>query len=166
MRIVLIGFMGSGKSSVAKEISSLLNYELLEIDELIVENSSYKSIPEIFSEKGEKHFRDLESSALESVSQKDNSIVSCGGGVIGRESNIEFIKSNNSTVVFLDASFETIKKRIENLGGRPLFEDLSSAKELYDTRLKKYESISDLKINTDNKSIVDVSKEVIKKLGL
>lgn len=166
MKIVLIGFMGSGKSSVAKELCKSINFELLEVDELIVEKSNFESVVEIFKEKGEDFFRDLETKVLESVNKRDNVIISCGGGVIVRDINLKILKAKNSTIVFLDTSFESVRERIENLGGRPLFKDLINAKELYKSRLQKYEKFSDIKINTDNKSISKVAKEIIKKLSL
>ena len=91
--IFLIGFMGTGKSTVARNMKRRYHTEILEMDETIEEREGMK-ISDIFSQKGELYFRDLETELLEEIQEKDNIVVSCGGGVVLRKENIELMKKN------------------------------------------------------------------------
>jgi shikimate kinase len=120
MKIILIGFMGAGKTSVGKVLSEKIKIPLIEMDEIILKFSGRKTIKEIFANDGEKHFRILESKVCQGLKNKDDLIISTGGGVIGDKKNIENLK-NNGLVFYLKTSFLTINKRLANDNGRPLF---------------------------------------------
>jgi len=118
MNIYLIGFMGVGKSTVAKMLSDKLDFELIDTD-IEIEKRENRSINEIFSQNGEEYFREKEKELIEELSKKDNMIISCGGGIIKSDVNIANMKKSGS-VVLLEASPEIIYNRVKDDNNRPL----------------------------------------------
>ena len=116
--IFLIGFMGVGKSTIAKLLAKELNAELIEMDETIEEEAGI-TINEIFEKYGESHFRDLESALVERIADKGGAVVSCGGGAVLRPENVAAMKKNGR-VIFLSATPETIYERVRFSTNRPL----------------------------------------------
>lgn len=159
MKISLIGFMGSGKTTVGNLLAKKLNFNLIEMDEIILKKSGKKSIADIFSLDGEESFRDLETDVLKEISQLDNMVVSTGGGVIMKERNHLFLKRGK--VIFLKTSFEVLKKRINGDNSRPLFKDIKMAKELFDLRKDIYQNVANQVVLTDNLSIDQVVNKII-----
>ena len=122
--IVLIGMMGCGKTTVARELSRLMpEYSLVDIDDEI-EKSTGKKISEIFLKYGEAHFRNLEKDKIEKFCQKENQIISLGGGAFESDINRNIL-SDVSTVIYLKTSPEEIYSRIKNEFHRPLLLHLS-----------------------------------------
>ena len=118
MNIVLTGFMGVGKSTTGKILAQKLGAELVDTDEEI--EKTYKmTIPEIFKNFGEAKFREFETEVIKSISQKDGCIISCGGGVVKSDANMNFLKQNGK-IVNLYASVDKIIKNIGNDKNRPL----------------------------------------------
>lgn len=145
--IILCGFMGSGKTTVGKELARKMNFKFIDTDELI-EKEQGITIKEIFEKHGEDYFRNLEHEICKKVSDMRNCIISTGGGVMTYKRNCDVLKNKNK-IIFLDASFNIICKRIGNSNVRPLFKDLEKAKQLYDERKKKYVDASDYIVNGD-----------------
>lgn len=164
MKIILIGFMGTGKTTVAPILAKKLGLNTIEMDDLIVKKAG-KSIEQIFKEDGEKTFRELEAQTAMELKDVDNAIISTGGGVITNKNILENLK-DNSIIIELFASFDTILKRISPKIPRPLFEDKEEAKELYDYRLPLYKSFASINIATDNKTIDQVVDEIIGKIKI
>ncbi len=118
--IVLVGFMGTGKTSVAQQLAERLEMPLIDTDDIIGEDSGM-DIPHIFSRYGEAYFRDLESAAVCKAAHLENHVISTGGGVVLRESNLELLKGNG--VVFcLTATPEEIWQRVGSDTHRPLLQ--------------------------------------------
>ena len=164
MRLALIGFMGAGKSTVAKALAESLNQPLVELDGLIIQRSGLSSIREIFDLYGEKHFRDLESEALKTISQTGDMILSTGGGAVLRAENIECLKEKSCSICFLRTSFDVIVDRVKDLSERPLFNNLTSARELFEQRMPVYSTLADFEIDTselDPSSVVSIIRAVI-----
>ncbi len=159
MNIILIGFMGTGKSSVAPLVANKLNMRYIEMDELI-EKKAGKSIEEIFRDSGELAFREYEIAVAKDLKNISNAVVSCGGGVVMNKIIIDYLKLNG-VVVGMFADFETIFKRVAGDMPRPLFKDRKLAEKLYNFRKPMYEFYSDKKVSTDNKSIEEVAEEII-----
>lgn len=109
--IVLIGFMGAGKSTISDYLSTVFDMEIVEMDQLIADREEM-SIPDIFATYGEEYFRNLETDLLIEMQDKKNVVISCGGGVAMRERNVEEMKKNGK-VVLLTASPETIYERVK-----------------------------------------------------
>lgn len=164
--IVLIGFMGVGKGSVAREVIKHSNYIAIDTDDMI-ESMENRKIKDIFEQDGEAYFRKLELDvAIWLESSVKNTLISTGGGFYKQE-NLKKI----GTVVFLDSPFEKIIRRIKHhtdalkkLKKRPLLRDLKKAKELYDERRPEYLKVADIVIDVTSKSAIECSKELLKKV--
>lgn len=159
--IVLIGFMGSGKSAVSRELSHFLKRELLSTDALIEKNEG-SSIPEIFEKAGEAYFRKVEKEAVFLASQQENVIIDCGGGVILDADNFSNLKKTGITI-YLCTSPDEIYTRVKNSTHRPLLnvdDPKAKIKEILDARRSLYEQ-ADLIIDTDGKSIQEVCNSII-----
>lgn len=164
--IILIGFMGTGKSSISSHLSFLLKMNEIDTDNYIVKQENL-SIPDIFSQKGEEYFRNLETELLHNLQSKNSLIVSCGGGMPLREENQNLLK-NLGKVFLLTASCETILNRVKNNKNRPLLNNnmnLEYISSMLENRKEKYYNTADFIINTDNKSISEICNEIIKKLA-
>ena len=163
--IFLIGFMGSGKSTVADYLCEKFDMDVVEMDQVIAERERM-SISDIFEKHGELYFRDLETKLLVELQEKTNTVVSCGGGVALRECNVTEMKKNGK-VVLLTAKPETILERVDN-HDRPLLENnktVAYIAELMEKRREKYEAAADMIIETDGKSAQKICEEMIQRLG-
>jgi len=160
--IVLIGFMGAGKSSVAKGLSKELSCLLVELDDEIVALSGLASVKDIFAEFGEKRFRALEAQALNATLKAGGPrIISTGGGVLSTPSNRELLKASKATTILLNASFQTIATRLDGDSERPLFKDVENAKQLYVERQSLYQDAADFQLETDDLAIEEVIEKII-----
>ncbi|EIJ83472.1 shikimate kinase [Bacillus methanolicus] len=157
--IYLIGFMGSGKTTVGKSMSAKWNWPVFDTDEEL-EKKVKKSINQIFEENGEEFFRLLESEILKQM-PVNRSIITTGGGIVLKEENRRWMKENG-VVVFLYAEPEEIFKRIENDDSRPLLKTNKKAaiKELFQARLSLYKEAADFTIDTTGKDITEIIKEI------
>ncbi len=163
--IMLIGFMGAGKSTVSDYLGEMLAMEQVEMDALIAEQEGM-SIPEIFDKYGETYFRDCESNTLIELQRKENAIISCGGGVVLRDENVDHMKKNGR-VVLLTASPETILERVKDSDERPLLnnnKNVDFISDMMEKRRVKYENAADITINTDNKTVQEICEELIGRL--
>lgn len=146
--MILIGFMGVGKTTIALKLAELGNKSFVDLDDLIEKNKNM-SIPNIFKDEGEAAFRRYEYEALKESVRND--IVATGGGIVEYPPSLAFLKQTNKTVVFLNADFDILYKRIKNDTNRPNalkpYEDL---KKLYDKRNKYYASAADIIINNND----------------
>jgi len=163
--IMLIGFMGTGKSTVSDYLGEMLAMEQIEMDALIVEKEGM-SIAKIFEEYGEEYFRNCESNTLIELQKKNHAVVSCGGGVVLRDENIKYMKKKGR-IVLLTANPETIYGRVKDSIERPILNNnmnIGFISELMEKRRERYEMAADIIINTDSKSIRIICEELIGKL--
>lgn len=163
--IVLIGFMGAGKTSISEYLKTLFAMDVIEMDQIIAEREGM-SIPDIFEVHGEQYFRDLETNLLIEMQERKNVVISCGGGTPLRECNVVEMKKNGR-VVLLTASPETIFDRVKDSHDRPVIENNKNVPfiaDLMEKRRVKYEAAADIVINTDGKSIIEVCEELVQKL--
>ena len=144
--IVLTGMPGAGKSTIGKALAELLGREMIDSDAVIVEEEK-KPIPDIFREEGEKAFRDIESRVIRSLSALRGKIIATGGGVILREENVRYLKSNGK-LIFLDAPLETLMPTAD----RPVASTAEDLKKRYEQRYDIYVSTAD--------AIVSVTRDV------
>ena len=163
--IVLIGFMGAGKSTISDYLSTVFDMEIVEMDQLIADREEM-SIPDIFATYGEEYFRNLETDLLIEMQDKKNVVISCGGGVAMRERNVEEMKKNGK-VVLLTASPETIYERVKDNNDRPVLQgrkNVAGISELMEQRREKYEAAADIVVNTDDKDVLTICEELVQKL--
>lgn len=164
--IFLIGFMGAGKSTIARYLHRKYGMEWLEMDKEI-ERKQGMPISEIFRLKGEEYFRELETELLLSLEEKEHTVVSCGGGVPLRSCNVEAMKKSG-IIVFLTARPETILERVKDSHDRPLLEghkDVEYIAELLAGRQKKYEAAAEFLAATDGRSAEEIGEEIYRHVG-
>jgi shikimate kinase len=159
--IVLIGFMGSGKTTVGQYLADLSGYTYYDVD-TIIEQQAGKSVSEIFSRYGEAAFRALERQTIDSVSNNENAVISCGGGCILDENNIIHLKQKGK-LVWLMAEAETLYERIKYQGTRPLalhktFEEIQ---DMVEKRRPLYSGAADYRISVDGKPVSDIVDVII-----
>ncbi len=161
--IYLIGFMGCGKSAVSAYLMRQYGLPRVEMDREI-EADSGMSIPEIFERQGEEAFRRKETLLLRKIAERDELIVSCGGGVPMRSENVELMRASG-TIILLKASPQTILNRVKRSQNRPVLKGRMTEEgicELMEHRNEAYEAAADCVIGTDGRSVAEVAEEVRK----
>ena len=164
--VILIGFMGVGKGSVAREVVKNSNYIAIDTDDLI-ESMENRRIKNIFADNGEAYFRSLEKDvSLWLENSVKNTLISTGGGFY-KVKNLKKI----GVVVLLDSPFDAIIKRIKEhpnaarkLKKRPLLSDMKAAKALYKQRRPEYLDLADIVVDVTDKSALECTKEILKKV--
>ncbi len=164
MRVILIGFMGVGKTSVGKKLARQLNFNFIDTD-YEIEILANKTISEIFEQYGEEYFRKLENSILEKSVKNENVIISTGGGIIATKENYNILKCEEK-VIFLDASVETIISHLKKeINKRPLLKESENLnkkiEELLAIRYEKYRDVSDILIDINGKNIDEVISQIL-----
>ncbi|MDP3014375.1 MAG: shikimate kinase [Candidatus Subteraquimicrobiales bacterium] len=163
--IVLIGFMGSGKSSAGQKLAHVLGYEFTDTDALTEERAG-KEISEIFNESGEAYFRDLESKVVKEVVLKKNQVIACGGGAVLRSQNVTTLREIG-IIVYLKTTPAKIYERIKFLKKRPLLNVTDVEKRIINLlaeREKIYETVADIVVDTSNLTVDEVVEEIRIKL--
>lgn len=157
----LIGMMGSGKSTVGKVLSSRLGVEFVDTD-LMVEEQTGRTIPEIWEEEGEESFRLREAAAVAETARRDLAIVATGGGVVLHEPSVEVMRSSG-VVVWLDAEPATLAARIGFGRGRPMLDSANRVErlaELAADRGPDYAAASHHRVVTDDRTVTEVVDEL------
>lgn len=167
--IILSGLSGSGKTTVGRMLAKMTGRAFIDLD-VLIEESTGMTIPEIFKNCKEEGFREIESRLTKRVSLLKNTVIALGGGTLTRRRNYEYLKENGM-IVFLDVSLDTLILRLEGDCSRPLLEaqDLNEKKEklsrLYRERIKTYRETADIVINGDD-SPENIAVKILKKLPL
>lgn len=165
--IVLIGFMGSGKTTIGRALEKKTHITLVDTDELIEKAEGYK-ISEIFANKGEEYFRKCESEVLKKlISEYGTKIISTGGGIVVKAENISLLKQLGK-VFYLRIKPETVVKRLEGDRTRPLLageDKLIKAGRLMAGRRELYEKASDKIIDVDELLEEEILEEVLKEFA-
>ncbi|GAX60641.1 shikimate kinase [Candidatus Scalindua japonica] len=166
MNIVLIGFRGTGKSTVGKLLSKRLERDFIDSDQYI-ESITGKTIKSIFEDDGEEGFRKIEADTIAELSKVDNKVISAGGGVVLKEENVRNLKEKGF-LVLLEATPEIIYKRIsqdeKTTQQRPSLTDktpLDEIRHLIAIREHAYSNAADYTINTSYVSCEDIVNEII-----
>ena len=144
MKIYLVGLMGSGKTTVGRELAARIDAPFFDLDELI-EAAEKMTIKEMFAQRGEPYFRKRERDLLRSTRHLDSAVIATGGGTFTFDENIQFIQSEGLSV-YLSAPYGLLRARIGTKDDRPLFRDDLSTHELYANRIRYYR-MSDLTLD-------------------
>lgn len=160
--VILIGFMGAGKTTVGMALSKRDNIPLVDTDQRIIEKAGM-SISEIFARKGEEAFRQIESQVLsELLDQKNPIVVSVGGGLPLKEENRRMLK-RIGTVIYLKVRPETVLERLKGDTTRPLLagpDEKQKVRELLEKRGPIYQEAADLVLCVDGKSVEEIVGEL------
>jgi len=159
--IALIGFMGTGKSSVGRMVASHLHFEFVDTDELIEERAG-RTIPEIFAQAGEAAFRQIEKQVVTELARAKRTVISSGGGLAAQADNLASLKEH-ALVVCLWASPEAIWERVRHQSHRPLLNDpdpLARIRALLVAREPYYRQ-ADVLVNTEMRSVKEVAHHVL-----
>lgn len=160
--IFLIGFMGTGKSTVATQLRKMISAKQMEMDETIAREEGM-SISDIFASHGEAYFRDLETALVRRLMTEAPMIVSCGGGAVMREENTQMMKQCGQ-IVLLTATPETVYERVKDNTDRPILNNnmnVEYIRSLMEKRRSRYESVADITIATDGKNAKAICQELL-----
>ena len=164
MNLVLIGFMGAGKTTIGRRVARRLGYHFLDMDEHI-EREENRKIPEIFAQHGEAAFRHLETQLLKRLRPVQNTVIASGGGVVVKDGNLDMIKGLGK-VFYLKAAVEDIIERVTRSQHRPLLNEENpeeKVKALLAQRAPLYEQ-ADCIIETKNLSLHRITSLIIQNL--
>jgi len=163
--ISLIGFMGSGKSTIGRILADKNGFLFIDIDR-VIELEEEKEIKDIFRIYGEDYFRDLESKVIDKLYLNKNCVFACGGGVVNREKNMRIIRGN-SIVIYLNVLPENIFTRLKDVKDRPLIEVKNrkeTIQELLGKRDKLYRKYAHIIVNNDSNNSYMASEEILSRL--
>lgn len=167
MNVVLVGYRGSGKSSVADLLGRMLGLKVVRLDAEI-ERQAGKKIPQIVQDVGWPGFRDLEEEIVRTFAAKDGQVIDCGGGVVERESNMEILRAAGR-VFWLKASPKTLVERIRGDDQRPSLTGIKSftdeVEEILHRRAPLYQRLAHVEIDTDQRTVAEVAEQVRKCLA-
>ena len=167
--IYLTGFSGSGKTTVGRQVASLLGWDFVDLDENIVKKAG-KSIEDIFAQSSESEFRDIESECLVDISQNTHQVVSTGGGIVLKDSNRQLMEKTGA-IICLEASPEIIFERIKNQSSdpgnssvRPMLDASQTLDRIYDLKSERQfaYSLANWIVHTDILTQIEVAQEVVR----
>jgi len=162
MRAILVGFMGSGKTTVGELLAQRLHLTHRDLDDVIVERAG-KTIQQIFDDEGETAFRQLEHDVLADTLVNSKGILSTGGGTPIQTANYELLRKSDVPVILLNVKPETVLSRLSDDGQRPLVKELGvdGLLGLKQKRDARYHEVSDVEIDTDDLTPAEVVDEIL-----
>lgn len=156
--VFFVGFMGAGKTSVARKLARQAGVAAIDMDTFIERRCDMK-VREIFAESGEAGFRAIETDVLRELASGEPCLVSCGGGVVLSQVNREILKERGF-VVYLKVTAAEAASRISDVSTRPLFGDLDQAQRVIEDRLPLYEEVADAAVETAGRGSGSVAREI------
>lgn len=158
--VYLLGFMGSGKSTVGELLAREAAWPFIDLDTTI-EAGQGITIREIFERDGEPFFRQIERAALTEASKTEPAVIALGGGTWVQQPNIDFIRSTGGATVWLDCSLEELRRRCEGIGNRPLFRTPESFARLYMQRVPYYQ-LADFRVATGGSEPAAIVERILR----
>jgi shikimate kinase len=164
--VILVGFMGAGKTTVGRLLAQRLNRRFVDLDDRIRERDG-RTIPVIFRDAGEEHFRSVETECLRQlIAEEQPTIIALGGGAFVQEANTTMIAAANIPVVFLDGEVQELFRRCApEAGERPLATDENQFRQLYESRREVYMRAG-VRVDTTALSPEQVAEEIARRLDL
>ncbi|MGH9523211.1 MAG: shikimate kinase [Terriglobales bacterium] len=165
--MILVGFMGAGKTTVGRMLAGNLGWQFTDLDDLVVAHEG-RAIADIFRASGEAFFRRVETECLREIlrGRPSRTVIALGGGAIVQPENAALVRDSKVPVVFLDAPSEVLMARCApEPGTRPLFADENQFRQLYESRRKSYMSAG-VRIDTASLSPAAVAEEIVRRLDL
>lgn len=160
--VFFVGFLGAGKSTVARNLGRMFGRQYVDTDRL-AERLCHGSVAEVFASRGKSTFRDAETQVLRDLRSRKSLLVSCGGGIVERRENLRLMREMGS-VVFLDGLLADSLRQIRSLENRPDLASLDDAAELYDRLRPRYEEVADVSVSITGKSFDEVAQETARLL--
>ena len=162
MKLILIGFMGAGKSAIAMHLGSLLKLPVVEMDALVLKKTNSKDMQEVFAKGGELLLRETEIAIAREYADIEHSlIVSTGAGVVSNRIVLDYLKSRHGKIFFLNATFPTIAARLSQDVSRPLFQNIEQARSLYNFRHPLYLEYADYRIDVDYFTLEQIAQNIV-----
>lgn len=161
--IYLIGFMGTGKTTISHKLQEMTGAKEVDMDAWIVEKNDM-TINDMFDKFGETYFRDRETDAVREIAGTAPAIVSCGGGAVLRQENTQMMK-NGGRIVLLTATPETVYERVKNSTDRPLLNghmNVEYIASMMEKRRELYAGACDISVATDGKTPSQIAEEILK----
>lgn len=163
--IVLLGFMGTGKSAVGRRLATAFHYQFIDTDQ-VIEEKAHRRVADIFAEQGEEEFRRLESEVVVGLAERTECVISTGGGIVLNSENLDLL-GKNGILVLLRSRPEVIFKRVQKrTGQRPLLrkaDPLSEIKRLLAEREPFYQR-ADMTLDTSDMKLEDVVQQIKRKV--
>ena len=167
-KIILVGMMGAGKTTIGKLLSNKLGYDFVDLDKIIEEKSGVK-INTIFEIEGEAGFREREFQVLRDSIEKEKVIISTGGGIVTNEKSRTQLIKHNVFIIYLKANLETLFSRLKNDNSRPIL-NVDNKEQVIESilheREPQYQGLADMTVDTTHMKTNDVVKLIIKKMDV
>jgi shikimate kinase len=157
--IFLLGFMGSGKSTVGRLLAGKIGWPFIDLDATI-EAGQGLTIREIFEGAGEPFFRRIEHAALTEATKTEPAVIALGGGTFVQPPNLDLIQESGGATIWLDCGLDELRKRCENMTNRPKFRDPESVAELYQQRLPYYR-MAEYRVGTEGMEPREVVEQIL-----
>ncbi|WP_311769794.1 shikimate kinase [Listeria seeligeri] len=159
-QVILIGFMGAGKTTVGNILAKLANLPYIDIDEVIIHEQGM-SVSDIFAKHGEKEFRRLEHEKLKELANT-KAVIATGGGIVLNPENREVLK-NTYPVIYLETKPEVFMNRLKGDTTRPLVQQKTpeEIRAIFEPRIQHYETSADFIVNTDNRNQQEVARAIL-----
>lgn len=158
--IYLIGFMGSGKSTIGPLLAQRLGWPFIDLDE-VIEAGQGLTIREIFEQAGEPFFRQVERAALVEVARTEPVVIALGGGTFAQEGNPELVRESGGVTIWLDCPVDELRRRCAGMTNRPLFRDAESFAQLFAQRLPYYQQ-ADHRVPTEGRAPEEIVEGILR----
>ena len=166
-KIILVGMMGAGKTTIGKLLSNKLSYDFFDLDRIIEQKSGVK-INTIFEIEGEIGFREREYHVLSDSIEREKAVISTGGGIVTNKRSKMLLLKNHALIIYLKANIQTLFNRLKNDNARPILNNIDNKEQMIERILEErepiYMDLADMVVDTTHMKSIDVVKLILKKM--